>query len=88
VSFPAIMRFAIIPMFLFAGVFYPIDQLPGWLQPVAWVTPLFNGVELCRGVVLGTLDAPAAVVHVAVLAAYATVGFVLCRGTFARRLGT
>ena len=87
VSFPAIMRFAIIPMFLFAGVFYPIDQLPGWLQPVAWVTPLFNGVELCRGVVLGTLDAPAAVVHVAVLAAYATVGFVICRGTFARRLG-
>ena len=28
-SFPAIMRFAIVPMFLFAGAFYPIDQLPG-----------------------------------------------------------
>ena len=34
-SFPAIMRFGIVPMFLFAGAFYPIDQLPGWLQPVA-----------------------------------------------------
>ena len=88
VSFPAIMRFAIIPMFLFAGVFYPIDELPGWLQPVAWATPLFNGVELCRGAVLGTLDAPEALLHIAVLAAYATVGYVICRRTFARRIGT
>ena len=30
-------------------------QLPGWLQPVAQVTPLYHGVELCRGAVLGTL---------------------------------
>ena len=88
VSFPAIMRFAIIPMFLFAGVFYPIDELPGWLQPLAWATPLFNGVELCRGAVLGTLDGPEALLHIAVLAAYATVGYVICRRTFARRLGT
>ena len=38
-SFPAIMRFGLIPMFLFAGAFYPIDQLPAWLRPVAYVTP-------------------------------------------------
>jgi len=75
-------------MFLFAGVFYPIDELPGWLQPLAWATPLFNGVELCRGAVLGTLDGPEALLHIAVLAAYATVGYVICRRTFARRLGT
>ena len=59
-SFPAIMRFGIIPMFLFAGAFYPVDQLPGWLQPVAYVTPLWHGVELCRGAVLGTLGVAAA----------------------------
>ena len=47
-SFPAIMRFGIVPMFLFAGAFYPIDQLPDWLQPAAYVTPLYHGVELCR----------------------------------------
>ncbi len=29
---PPIQRFVIIPMFLFAGAFYPISQLPGWLQ--------------------------------------------------------
>ena len=87
-SFPAIMRFAIVPMFLFAGAFYPIDQLPGWLQPVAYVTPLWHGVELCRGAVLGTLDVVETVVHVAVLAAYTLVGYAICRVTFARRLAT
>ena len=85
-SFPAIMRFGIIPMFLFAGAFYPVDQLPGWLQPVAYVTPLWHGVELCRGAVLGTLGVAAAAVHIAYLGAIALVGFLVCRATFTRRL--
>jgi len=51
-SFPAILRFGIIPMFLFGGAFYPIEQLPDWLEPVAWVTPLWHGVELSRGAIL------------------------------------
>jgi lipooligosaccharide transport system permease protein len=85
-SFPAILRFAVIPMFLFAGAFYPVEQLPDWLQPVAWLTPLFHGVELCRGAVLGTLEAGAGAIHAAVLVAYALVGFVIARRSFARRL--
>jgi lipooligosaccharide transport system permease protein len=85
-SFPAIMRFGIIPMFLFAGAFYPVDQLPGWLQPVAYVTPLWHGVELCRGAVLGTLGAAEAAGHVAYLGAIALGGYVICRATFTRRL--
>ena len=85
-SFPAIMRFGIIPMFLFAGAFYPIDQLPDWLQTVAVATPLYHGVELCRGAVLGTLGVAAALVHVAVLLAYWLAGFVICQRTFTRRL--
>jgi lipooligosaccharide transport system permease protein len=85
-SFPAIMRFAIVPMFLFAGAFYPVEQLPGWLQPVAYATPLYHGVELCRGVVLGTLGAAEAAVHVGYLTAIAVGGFLICRVTFTRRL--
>jgi lipooligosaccharide transport system permease protein len=87
-SFSAIMRFAIIPMFLFAGAFYPIDQLPAWLQPVAYVTPLYHGVELCRGAVLGTLSVAAGLGHVAVLVAYWAAGYVICRRAFVRRLQT
>jgi lipooligosaccharide transport system permease protein len=85
-SFPAIMRFGIVPMFLFAGAFYPIEQLPGWLQPIAYATPLYHGVELCRGAVLGTLGAAEAAGHVAYLAAIAIGGFVACRAAFTRRL--
>jgi lipooligosaccharide transport system permease protein len=87
-SFPAINRFILIPMFLFAGAFYPITQLPHWMQVVAYATPLWHGVQLTRGAVLGTLGAGAAVVHVAVLAAYALVGFVAGRATYAKRLAT
>ncbi len=86
VSFPAIMRFGIIPMFLFGGVFYPIDQLPTAVAALARITPLWHGVELARGSVLGTLDAAAAVVHVAVLLLYVAVGAFACRITFTRRL--
>lgn len=86
ISFPAILRFGIVPMFLFAGAFYPVDQLPGWVEPVAYVTPLWHGVELCRGSVLGTLAVADAAVHVGVLAAYTTAGYLICRVTFTRRL--
>ncbi len=85
-SFPAILRFAIIPMFLFGGAFYPIEQLPDWLEPVAWFTPLWHGVELCRGAILGGLAVGETVLHVGVLAAFVVVGFLLASVTFERRL--
>ena len=85
-SFPAILRFGIIPMFLFGGAFYPIEQLPGWLQPVAWFTPLWHGIELCRGLVLGGLAVGPAVGHVAVLLLFVGGGLAVARVTFDRRL--
>jgi len=87
-SFPAILRFGIIPMFLFGGAFYPIEQLPAWLQPVAWFTPLWHGVELCRGLVLGGLTAGGAIGHLAVLLAFFGGGVAIARITFERRLRT
>mgnify|MGYP000187483703 CR=1 FL=1 len=36
----ALFRFVITPLFLFSGTFFPIDQLPDWMEPVAYVTPL------------------------------------------------
>lgn len=88
ISFPMILRFGIVPMFLFAGAFYPIEQLPAWLRPVAYATPLWHGVELCRGAVLGTLGALEALAHVGVLVAFALAGYLACRRTFTRRLHT
>lgn len=85
-SFPAIMRFGIIPMFLFGGAFYPVEQLPDWLEPVAWITPLWHGIELCRGAVLGGLGGGMALVHLAALVAFVGAGLVAASMTFTKRL--
>jgi lipooligosaccharide transport system permease protein len=52
----------ITPMFLFSGIFFPIEQLPAAIQPVAWFTPLHHGVELMRALCL-TGDAGVAGAH-------------------------
>jgi lipooligosaccharide transport system permease protein len=85
-SFPNIMRFAITPLFLFGGAFYPVSSLPDWLEPVAKATPLWHGVELCRRSVHGTLSVAALTVHVAVLVGLAVLGSVLAQRAFRTRL--
>ena len=82
------MRFGITPLFLFGGAFYPVSQLPDWLEPVARVTPLWHGVELCRGAVHDRLGLTEALGHVLVLAAFAVVGWGLSRWAFAKRLAS
>src|SRR5262245_5668084 len=86
-SFPTINRFVITPLFLFGGAFYPIEQLPDWLQVVAKATPIWHGVELCRDAVNGRLELASTVVHVVYLSLFAAVGWLLARRTFAKRLG-
>ena len=44
------------PMFLFSGIFFPLNTLPGWVEHVAWFTPLYHAVNLSRAGVLGTLS--------------------------------
>lgn len=41
------------PMFFFSGTFFPVDSLPGWLQPVAWALPLTPAVHAARGFTSG-----------------------------------
>jgi len=86
IAFSSITRFALIPLFLFSGTFFPVSQLPGWLQPVAYATPLYHGVELCRGLVLGRLSAGSGLGDLAYLMALTVIGFLAGRRTFARRL--
>lgn len=40
------------PMFMFGGVFFPLDELPGWLQTLAWFMPLRHGANLMRSLTL------------------------------------
>jgi lipooligosaccharide transport system permease protein len=85
-GFAAITRFGIMPMFLFAGAFFPITRLPLLLQGVAWLTPLAHGVALCRALVLGNVVGGEALLHVTVLAAYTVAGIVVARALLIRRL--
>jgi lipooligosaccharide transport system permease protein len=86
-SYPNIMRFVIVPMFLFSGAFYPIDELPRALEIAAQFTPIWHGVELCRGAVHGTLDAATTAGHVLFLIGWIVVGWLASRRVFTRKLG-
>lgn len=87
-KFATIFRFGITPLFLFSGTFFPISTLPAALQALAWLTPLFHGVALTRGLSLGTIaDEPvAAAIHVIYLTTLATVGAWLTIRNIRRRL--
>ena len=57
------------PMFMFSGIFFPLDKLPGWVQTLAWFMPLKHSVELMRALLLtGDLgDAAKAALWIAVV---------------------
>lgn len=87
-KFNALFRFVITPLFLFSGTFFPVSSLPAFLQPIAWLTPLYHGVALTRGLSLGTIseDPVQAVINVAFLSAFGIVGTVLAIRTIGARL--
>ncbi|GAV20718.1 lipooligosaccharide transport system permease protein [Mariprofundus micogutta] len=76
---------AVTPMFLFCGVFYPIDTLPAFAQMVAQVLPLTHAVALIRPL-LTEMPLTLPWLHVGVLALYALAGFTLAAHLASRRL--
>jgi len=48
---------AIMPFFLFGGLYFPVSALPGWVQAINWLNPLYHSVELCRALSLGQMSA-------------------------------
>jgi lipooligosaccharide transport system permease protein len=86
--FATIFRFIITPMFLLSGTFYPIETLPPVAQVVAWLTPLYHGVALTRGLALGIAgEQPIAMlVHFVVLLVIAVVGVFLMVRAVERRM--
>ncbi|HMH91317.1 MAG TPA: ABC transporter permease [Streptosporangiaceae bacterium] len=85
-SFSLLIRFGLIPLFLFSGTFFPVTQLPGWIQPVAYATPLWHGVALCRSLSLGTADLGGSLLHVAYLVALTVAGLLAGQHFYRRRL--
>jgi lipooligosaccharide transport system permease protein len=75
----------ITPMFLFSGIFFPLDRLPEWAQTVAWFMPLHQAVNLMRALVL-TGDGGAALAAATWIAALTAALFVVPLNLLHRRL--
>ncbi len=73
------------PMFLFSGVFFPLEQLPEAVRWIAMILPLTHGVELVRPLMIGE---PLSDVwlHISVITAYIACGFYLSLVLFRSRL--
>lgn len=77
------VQLAIVPLFLFSATFYPVSTYPDQVAWLVQLSPLYHGVALVRGVMLGETG-PYLLVHVGVLAALGLVGVVVTE----RRLRT
>ena len=77
------IQLVVVPLFLFSGTFYPVDTYPGWLQWIVEITPLYQGVVLCRGFATGSFVPWEMLVAVGYLAAMGTLGMWVA----SRRLG-
>ena len=87
-AFNAIWRFGITPLFLFSGTFFPIESLPEQVRWIAWLLPLWHGVDLARALSLGTVgDAPLVqIAHVLILAGCAIAGVIAMFLMYRRQL--
>ncbi len=85
-AFSVLFRLVLIPMTLFSGTFFPVDQLPAWVRPVTWASPLWHGTELARAAALGRWAPVAALGHAAFLVALVVAGTAVAVVRFRRRL--
>lgn len=86
--FSALVRFVVMPMSLFAGVFFPVETLPAAVRPLAYASPLWSGIVLIRAVVQGTPTPWPGALHVLYLVLWAAAGWLLAHRLFRRRLAT
>lgn len=82
-----VMRFVVLPMTLFSGTFFPLSQLPVFLQWIGWLSPLWHGTELARVFSYGYAEPIwLTVVHVVYLVVLFAAGWAWARRVAVRRL--
>lgn len=86
-QFAVVQRCILMPLYLFSGTYYPLEAMPGWLQWIGWISPIWHGTQLARVLNYGLAE-PAwlIVVHVLVLLAFAGVGLLASYRLFTRRM--
>ena len=73
------------PMLLLSGVYFPVDQLPAWLQGVANALPLKHAIDIARPLMLGQVPSDIAL-HVGVLVVYGFAAYYVALALTRRRL--
>ena len=53
-GFNLVMSFVMWPMFMLSGALFPVDKLPAYLSLPVQLNPLTYGVDLLRGIIIGT----------------------------------
>ncbi len=85
-AFTIAFRLVVTPLMLFSGTFFPIESLPPGLRALAWVTPLYHGVDACRALALGDIQWAVLLGQVALLGGFLAGGWWLAARSFRRRL--
>jgi lipooligosaccharide transport system permease protein len=85
--FTIVGRFIMIPMFLFSGTFYPLSQMPVFLQFFGWLSPLWHATEIGRYLTYDyPISGPMLLMHFSVLATMIFFGLTASFRIFAARL--
>jgi len=85
-AFALVYRLGLMPMTLFSGAFFPVSQLPAAVSWLAYLTPIWHGVELNRMLTLDEVRLWPALGHAAYLSVWLVAGWSLARRAFAKRL--
>jgi len=72
-------------MFLFSGVFFPLESLPAWARSFAWLLPLTHAVNVCRALTRGTVT-PGLAAELAWMAILTAAAFVVAERWVRRRV--
>jgi lipooligosaccharide transport system permease protein len=86
-NFSYVISAVLTPLFLVAGTFFPIDQLPEWAQVLAWFNPLYHLVELVRDAVFGW-DLPVDLAHMGFLVVFGLITWRVAVAGMTRKLIT
>jgi lipooligosaccharide transport system permease protein len=88
IFFTVLQRFVIMPLFLFSGTFYPLTNMPIFLQWIGWISPLWHATELGRWLTYGhEISSLMLYTHFIFLNSLLLFGVIASRRIFTRRLG-
>lgn len=84
-NFNYVISAVLTPLFLVAGTFFPLDELPGWARALAQLNPLYHLVELVRHAAFGW-EGAVDLLHVGVLVGFALLTWRLGIAAMTRKL--